>query len=272
MTTAALDAATLEKLISAAVAVPAIDGSRPWRCRLDPATTTIEVHVAGGRAPLSADATGQALHLSAGAAVFNLRAAIAHFGWTPVVELLPDPAEPGFLAAVRLAGPRPDGNPCDGAELYDAVWRRHSSRFPFDGPPVPGDVRAEITEAATAEGAILVFAGPQETVRILRLTAPDELAALDGRPALAVLGTLHDRPADWLRAGQGMERALLVATTHGVRASLLDQAGQRPGLHRSLRDPRGGTAHVQLLIRFEYGPGGPAAPRRPVGEPPGPTR
>ncbi|MBY8876251.1 Acg family FMN-binding oxidoreductase [Actinacidiphila acidipaludis] len=320
MSTAALDGATLEKLVSAAVAAPSIHNTQPWRFRLDPATTTIEVRAAADRTLRNTDPAGQALHLSAGAAVFNLRAAVAHFGWEPVVHLLPRPADPGFLAAVRLAGPRRAGDAWEGAELYDALWRRHSSRFPFDGPPVPDDIRAEITEAVTAEGAMLVFPGPAETARILQLTAeaerlaasdpgrstesrawvregaddgipalalgprdatghlpvrdyttgraahPQEPAPFEERPAVAVLGTLHDRPADWLRAGQGLERALLVATAHGVRASLFSQAVEWPEAHWAMRDPRGGTAHVQMLIRFGYGPEGPATPRRPVHE------
>ena len=320
MATEALDAAMVEKLISAAVAAPSIHNTQPWRFRLDPGTATIEVHAAGDRALPYTDPVGQGLHLSAGAAVFNLRVAVAHFGWEPVVRLLPRPADPGLLAAVRLAGPRPDGARCDGAELYDAVWRRHSSRFPFEGLPVPEDVRAEIVEAVTCEGAILAFPGPSEAARILRLTAEAErLAAVDrgrgaesrawvredaddgipsvalgprdatghlpvrdfttGRsthfqepapfeaaPALAVLGTLRNRPADWLRAGQGLERALLVATGHGLRASLFSQAVEWQEAQWLLRDPRDGTAHVQMLIRFGYGPEGPATPRRPARE------
>ncbi|SEN78113.1 Acg family FMN-binding oxidoreductase [Actinacidiphila rubida] len=323
MTTAALDAGTLEQLVTAAVAAPSLHNTQPWRFRLDPATTTIEVRAAGDRALPHTDPAGRALHLSAGAAVFNLRVAVAHFGWEPVVRLLPRPAEPGLLAAVRLAGRHPatgegTGPAPDEADLYDAVWRRHSSRFPFDPTTVPDLVREEITAAATAEGALLVFTGPSETARILQLTAEAErLAAADSgrsaesrawvrdgtadgipavalgprdaagrlpvrdfttgraahvqapapfeqRPALAVLGTQHDRPADWLRAGQGLEHALLTATAHGVRASLFSQAVEWPEVHWALRDPRGGTAHVQMLVRFGYGPEGPATPRRSV--------
>ncbi|MCL2734207.1 MAG: hypothetical protein FWE15_29855 [Actinomycetia bacterium] len=326
MTTIALDGATLEKLVSAAVAAPSIHNTQPWRFRLDPVTSTIEVHAAPERALPHTDPEGQSLHLSAGAAVFNLRVAVAHFGWDPIVRLLPRPADPGLLASVRLAGPGPGlrsgtqlyGSAPYGAGLYDAVWRRHSSRFPFTGPPVGADVRAEITAAATAEGAILVFPTPSETARILAVTAEAErLAAADRgrsdesrawvregaqdgipsvalgprdatgrlpvrdftaghaphvqepvpfeeRPVLAVLGTARDTRADWLRAGQGLEHALLVATAHGVQASLFSQGVEWPEAHWALRDPRGGTANVQMLVRFGYGPEGPATPRRPV--------
>jgi nitroreductase len=317
MATAALDAATLEKLISAAVAAPSIHNTQPWRYRLDPDTTTVEVRAAVDRGLRHTDPSGRAVHISVGAAVFNLRVAVAHFGWEPVVRLLPQPAEPDFLAAVRLAGPKTGAAP-HRQDLYDVLWRRHSNRFPFSDQPVPAAVLAEITEAAGAEGARLTFPGPSEAARVLQITAEAERfsvadpdrgaesrawirdAAPDGlphtvlgpldsaghlpvrdfsalrpddhqpptdferHPTIAVLSTRHDTRADWLRAGLALEHALLVATAHGVRASLMSQALEWPDLRWALRDPRGGYAQVQMLIRLGYGPEGPASPRRPV--------
>lgn len=319
MPTTALDAATLEKLISAAVAAPSLHNTQPWRYRLDPDTTTIEVHAAPERALQHTDPDGRALHISVGAAILNLRVAVAHFGWEPVVRLLPKPPQPGLLATVRIAGPRTQhGTTPPLSTLYDAIWRRHSSRHPFSEQPVPGEILAEIAQAADAEGAHLACPGPHENSRILQLTQDAERSAhadtdrsaesrswirehttdglprtalaphdstarlpmrdfaalrpADQRPAvpferhpiIAVLATARDVPADWLRAGQALERALLVATTHQVRASLFSQAVEAPDTRWALRDPHGGDEHVQMLIRFGYGPEGPTTPRRPV--------
>ncbi|MFG1807736.1 Acg family FMN-binding oxidoreductase [Streptomyces sp. NPDC049040] len=172
-TTSTLDAATLEKLIAAAVAAPSLHNMQPWRYRLDPDTATIEVRAATERSLRHTDPLGRALHVSVGAAVLNLRIAVAHFGWEPVVRLLPRPAEPDLLASVRLAGPLPGGSR-HGQELYDAVWRRHSSRVPFSGRALPAEVLAELIEAAVAEGADLVVPGVNETRRILQLTSEAE--------------------------------------------------------------------------------------------------
>jgi hypothetical protein len=172
-TTNRLNAATVEKLIAAAVAAPSLHNTQPWRYRLDPDTATIEVRAATERALRHADPVGRALHVSVGAAVFNLRVAVAHFGWEPVVRLLPRPAEPDLLASVRLAGP-PPGASGHGRDLYDAVWRRHSSRLPFTGRAIPAQVLAELTEAAMAQGADLVVPDANETRRILQLTAEAE--------------------------------------------------------------------------------------------------
>jgi len=313
----ALDAATLEKLIAAAVRAPSIHNTQPWRYRFDPDTSTIEVRADVERSLRHTDPHGRALHVSVGAALFNLRVAVGHFGWEPVVRLLPRPAEPDLLASVRLAGPRKGGGR-HRRDLYDTVWRRHSSRFPFSGQPLPEAVRAEIVEAAGAEGARLTFPTPAETARVLRLTAdaerfavtdpgraaerrawvresaPDglsrtvlgprdvtgrlpvrEFAALaaggrrpaahfERQPVIAVLTTAHNARADWLRAGQGLEHALLVATANGVRAALLSQAVEWPESRWAPRDPRGQHVHVQMLVRFGYGPQGPPSARRPV--------
>lgn len=316
------DAAVLDQLVAAAAAAPSIHNTQPWRFRLDPATDTIQVRAATDRELRYHDPAGRALHLSVGAAVFNLRVAVEHFGWEPVVRLLPRPADPALLAAVRLAGPR---GSTGGAgrerrhDLYDAVWRRHSNRRPFSDTDVPAEQLAEITEAAGAEGTLLSFPPPAEAARVLRLTAEAELMdasdperiaeswawakegadgvpgsaftvqdsagrmpmrdfsarrpghrytrmAFEEHPLLGVLSTARDTSADWLRAGQGLEHALLVATALGLKASMFSQATEWPDLRWALRDPHHGSEHVQILIRFGHGPDGPAAPRRPVGE------
>ncbi|MFE0630599.1 Acg family FMN-binding oxidoreductase [Streptomyces sp. NPDC058864] len=168
-----LDGATLEKLISAAVAAPSFHNSQPWRFRLEPDTATVLVRAAGERGLRETDPLGRALHLSVGAAVFNLRVAIAHFGWEPVVRLLPVPAQPDLLASVRLAGPPRSGGDHQ-PDLYQALWRRHSSRSPFSAHRPPGPVLAELEEAAHTEGATLCLPDTEETQRLLGLTAEAE--------------------------------------------------------------------------------------------------
>jgi nitroreductase len=83
-------------------------------------------------------------------------------------------------------------------------------------------------------------------------------------PHLAVLATARDEPADWLRAGQALQRVLLTATVHGVAASFLYQPME---LH-DMRQPEDGwwpwPECPQIIIRFGYGAPGPGTPRRPV--------
>ncbi|MGW2745510.1 Acg family FMN-binding oxidoreductase [Streptomyces sp. NPDC001450] len=320
MRTVPLDAAALEACISAAAVAPSIHNTQPWRFRLDPETAALEVCAVPERGLRHADPVGRALHLSVGAAVFNLRVATAHFGWAPVVRLLPDPEDPSVLAGLRLSGT--GRRHCAGhrSDLYPMIWRRHSSRFPFSARPLPPNVRAELAEAARTEGASLTFPGAAETARLLRVATqaehrnradtdravesrrwvhpapydstdigipraalgpqdaherlpmrdftaqrqPERLPAqpFEPHPAVALLTTEHDRRSDWLRAGQALEHVLLVATAHGVRASLLHQPMEWPGLRRDLSPVPDLTGHAQMLIRLGYGPEGPATPRR----------
>jgi hypothetical protein len=309
-----------ELCVSAAVAAPSIHNTQPWAFRLDPESAAFQVRAVPERGLRYTDPAGRALHLSVGACLFNLRVAITHAGWSPVGRLLPAPDDPGLLAVVRMAGAvtrRPTGHRAD---LYEAIRRRHSSRLPYSGRPLPTRLRSELAEAALREGARLWFPDPAETARLLRLTAvaerrnrgdidraaessrwvhrdlrqgpdvglpPQVLGPQDARerlplrdftaqrhterlaarpfeeaPVIAVLTTEHDRRADWLRAGQALQHVWLIATAHGVRASLLHQALEWPDLRRSLTPVPGRPGHAQLLIRLGYGPDGAASPRR----------
>lgn len=234
-TTSRLNAAILEKLIAAAVAAPSLHNTQPWRYRLDPGTSTIEVRAATERTLRHTDPVGRALHVSVGAAVFNLRVAVAHFGWEPVVRLLPRPAEPDLLGSVRLAGPLPGGLR-HGQDLYDAVWRRHSSRLPFSGRAIPAGVLAELGEAAAAEGADLVVPGVNETRRILQLTAEGEWLTTADPARRAENRT-------WVRDGapDGMPGAVLGPRDASGHLPVRDFAALRP-------------AHVRPAAAFEPHP------------------
>ncbi|MET8451125.1 nitroreductase family protein [Streptomyces sp. NPDC005209] len=90
--------------------------------------------------------------------------------------------------------------------------------------------------------------------------------AFEKNPHLALLSTPGDAPADWLRAGQAMERVLLAATAAGLATSLTSHALENRDLRLLARDPVTGTGHVQMVLRLGYGPQGPSTPRRPVRE------
>lgn len=85
-------------------------------------------------------------------------------------------------------------------------------------------------------------------------------------PNLALLGTAHDTPADWLRAGQALERVLLTATRAGLVASLTSEALEWSDLRPLVRDPLTDVGQVQMVLRIGYGPRGPSTPRRPLAE------
>ncbi|NGO40885.1 Acg family FMN-binding oxidoreductase [Streptomyces ureilyticus] len=174
MQTREIDATAVQALMAAAVAAPSIHNTQPWRFGLDPDSRSIEVR-ADRRRPLPMiDPDLRAQHLSVGAAVFNLRVTAAHLGWNPVVRLLPAPDDPDLLATMQLtAVPAADGPPSF-RDLYEAVERRHTSRMPFTGRPVPDPVVTEMISAARVEGAHLDVPDIMGTRRLLRLTQAAE--------------------------------------------------------------------------------------------------
>jgi hypothetical protein len=317
-----IDATALETLLAAATAAPSIHNTQPWRFRLDPATGVLQVRAAPQKSLSLTDPEFRAQYLSVGAALFNLRVAVDHLGLQAMVRLLPDPSDPGLLAVVWPCG-RSDflqAGQWRELDLYGAVARRHTSRMPFTGRPVPESVVAQMTEAARLEGARLRVPDFAGTRRLLHLTAAGEARnhADAGRAAesrawitapgegpygipvtalgpqdsagrmpvrdfvgtqrsrrlpglrferhaqVALLCTTRDRRVDWLRAGQALQRVLLVATAHGVRTSMLHQALEWPDLRWAMRNGPERRCSPQLLIRFGYGPEGGRTPRAPA--------
>ncbi|MGE5292052.1 MAG: Acg family FMN-binding oxidoreductase [Micromonosporaceae bacterium] len=167
----------IRRLISAAGAAPSIHNTQPWRFRIV-GEDIIEVRGDADRMLWVADPRGRALHLSCGAALFNLRIAIRNQGRRPLVWMLPDPRHaPMLLASVHVTPGRPPT--VTECELMQAIPARHTNRAPFADRPVPEPIRAELEGAATQERAALRMLTEPETAEVLELAyeADRELAA-----------------------------------------------------------------------------------------------
>ncbi|MDX6282853.1 MAG: hypothetical protein QOH03_3924 [Kribbellaceae bacterium] len=305
-----------DDLLRAAVAAPSMHNTQPWRFRVDGAL--IEVYRDRPRELPAEDPDRRMLHLSLGAAVFNLRVEAARLAYGAIARSVLDRGRPDLVAEVELTA--------GGAEaeqlhlLAPAIWARRTNRQPYSDQRLPADVRRLLDVSARLEGAELQWLdeegrrnwlhlatadagqeddrslartaerrlwvggerkadgvptsalGPRPTrpdvmVRDLAAT-PEEAnrptATFERHPQLAILATRRDGPAEWLRAGQAMERVLLEATAAGVSTSLLNQAIEHDTLRWLLHDPLGPWSRPQAVIRFGYGPVVPATPRRPV--------
>ena len=75
-----------------------------------------------------------------------------------------------------------------------------------------------------------------------------------------------DGPADWLHAGQALQRVLLTATRREVATSLLSQPLDMRAEGDSVPNGSRSPGHIQAIIRFGYGPVVPGTPRRPFPE------
>lgn len=84
-------------------------------------------------------------------------------------------------------------------------------------------------------------------------------------PVIAVLGTEADDVADWLRAGQALERVLLTAHSNGLQASYLNQPIQVASLRPKLQSLLGRAGFPQIVLRLGFPKGEAAASaRRPL--------
>jgi len=160
-------------LIGAAGTAPSIHNTQPWRFRVT--GDLIEVHGDPDRMLWVADPRGRALHLSCGAALFNLKLAIRMLGAKPLVWPLPDPQhEPTLLASVQLEPARPATSA--EREMFEVIGQRHSSRAPFSARPVPDAVQVELEQAAGAEFALLRTLNDQDAAVVLELAAAADRA------------------------------------------------------------------------------------------------
>ena len=162
----------VEGLLRSATLAPSMHNTQPWQFRVLRDSQTIELSADPSRMLRHADPDGRAVHIACGAALLNLRLAIAVAGRQPVVRLLPDAGQPLLLAEVRLAGRYRPGEM--ESELQAAIAARHTNRQPFSNRRVPPGVLAELAEAAVLEGAVLHFPGHDETARLLHLASEAE--------------------------------------------------------------------------------------------------
>jgi nitroreductase len=172
-------------MLKSATLAPSMHNTQPWRFRVDRATQTVELFADPARMLRHGDPHGRAVHIACGAALFNLRLAIAVAGREPVVRLLPDAGQPLLLAAVRLAGRFRPGEV--EYELHAAIEARHTNRHPFSNRRVPPGVLADLADAAALEGAVLHFPDHAETARLLRLVGEAERDMLADPAYLAEL-------------------------------------------------------------------------------------
>ncbi|MEV7780964.1 hypothetical protein [Kitasatospora sp. NPDC088351] len=237
MTEPTLTAADLRLLAAAGGAAPSLHNSQPWRFRPTPDGQGLEVRADPGRAVPLADPNGAALHISVGAALFNLRVAAGRLGREPAVRLLPDEDDPQLLAVLDLAGPA-RAERLFGRDLYPAIAERHSSRQPFANRDVPEAVLGELVAAAHDEGVALAPLEEAGVRRVLALTAEaeDRIAHDPARQA---------ETHAWLRrdaATDGIPLTALGPLDHDARVPMREFAGRPP--HR-------GDAPTQPSQRFE---------------------
>ena len=139
---------------------PSIHNSQPWRWRVhDGVLNLFAVH---SRQLAVTDPEGRLALLSCGAALHHARTALAAEGRRVEVTLLPDPADPAWLARLRLAETVPVT--ADAVRLVQTIRVRHTDRRPVTGTPLgPAELEA-VLRAVDAEGARLHILRPDQVL------------------------------------------------------------------------------------------------------------
>ncbi|BDG10500.1 Acg family FMN-binding oxidoreductase [Anaeromyxobacter paludicola] len=179
---------------------------------------------------------------------------LARIAWEEGASLRP--VEPSTARAVAERVAEADRRQWASAAFRAEVarWTRPSASRSRDG--IPGYARGLSGAASWLEPVRLRFA------RDAAAEAARDLARALGASALVALSTPEDRGADWLRAGQAMEKVLLRAAAEGLSACWLNSPLELPDLRQEVREVLGERWHPQLLFRL--GADAAGTPSRPT--------
>jgi hypothetical protein len=142
-----------------------------------------------------------------------------------------------------------------------ATWVRPSTSKSHDGLPIFTHSIDEHFEFATP-----LFALVLRTLDMGHSVAERSRKLLECSPAIVILSTKFDRPADWLTVGQALERVLLRAQAVKLFASFLNQPIQVPELRNQLSKLLGDKSYPQIILRLGFGLEAKPTPRRAVDE------
>src|ERR1700752_422485 len=150
-------------VVGAAVWAPSVHNTQPWR--FTAAGAEITLHADVSRHIRVDDPYGREMLISCGAALLTAKLALRSLGYVPETRVLPDAADPLFIARLRW---RRQAAPAAAEErLFNQVTRRRTHRGGFEPvPPAPGLVEA-LREDPACHGAALRVAITDEARAVL---------------------------------------------------------------------------------------------------------
>ncbi|MFY9336129.1 MAG: nitroreductase family protein [Mycobacterium sp.] len=251
------DAEAMRAVLTLATRAPSVHNSQPWHWRVGP--STLNLYADSSRHLPRTDPDRRDMLLSCGAGLHHCTVALAAIGWRAKIHRLPDPSEPGHLAAVEVVAQSP--GELD-VTLAAAIARRRTDRRTYSSWPVPwGDIALMGARAARA-GVML-----RQTDLLPRLA--DRTAQDNG--VVVALGTEADDDLARLRAGEATSLVLLSATAMGLATCPMTDPLEIPETRAAVRDDVFGTSgHPQMLMRVGWTAVDadplPSTPRRPLPE------
>ena len=237
----------LDLLVELADLAPSPLALCPWRVRVHDGA--VELRVDAAKVADSGPADRRQSTIACGAALLDLRLGVVHLGMKPHVAVLPDADEPDLVARITVSAAHA-ALPHE-ERLLAAMLRRSTRRTPFAGGTLDPDVQQVLFEAAGEEGAALQHVDGVRAAELDILLSETEVtttadparraglrapwATNAHRGSVHIVCTSHDDPADWVRAGQGLQRVLLEATHHDVAARFFTMALEDPHQREQVR-------------------------------------
>jgi nitroreductase len=177
----------LEQIAEAVQNAPSVFNSQPWSLTVV-ADDRIDLYArldeprednqrrwdlgAGEDSARHLDPLARELVISCGAALYNLRLAIRVAGHDLAIRLPPHPTRDStLLASVEIVTGRVKPPTTLEQELYEAIWRRHTNRWPYTIVPAPLPIIVAMEGAAFREGASLRVLHPRQARKWLHLAA-----------------------------------------------------------------------------------------------------
>jgi len=184
-----------EYLLNFAVLAPSGHNTQPWLFRID--GDTLEIFADRHRALPVVDPHDRELTISCGAALEHLLTALRHFGHAGDVDLLPDAeGEPDLMARVGFGPPaEPDART---ERRFAAIFKRRTTRRPFQPEPIPNDVLKELGDGVREAGAQIVFViHPEAKADVAQMVGEgDRLQFADPRFRRELAAWIHSRRRD----------------------------------------------------------------------------
>jgi nitroreductase len=133
-----------------AVLAPSNHNTQPWRFMID--RNRVQLCADRLRALPVVDPFDREMLISCGAALFNLRVALSHFGLAYAITLFPSEEDPDVVALVLVSNH--GHRDASIAPLFDAITQRVTTRAPFIDEPIALNVQQALIDACVAEGAL----------------------------------------------------------------------------------------------------------------------
>lgn len=195
----------VEQVVRLAGRAPSLHNRQPWRFRITP--ELIELHADPHRRMPGTDPQDRELRIGCGAALCNLRLALAHVGVRPLVTLLPSAADPGLLAQIRRGGSVPVG--AERSALLEAIPSRRTNRRPFLPNPVPKAQRDRLVGAVATDHAwlhVVERAQRAELLGLVRRAHDEQLASAEFRAEMSSWTGLGPDAREGVRAASAGPR------------------------------------------------------------------